>query len=127
MYLNPVSLSSQEINTNLIFKSEKDFFNRRAYERVRRAGEVKGEDLTQMSGRHYHLQAHTHKSILAPRIVRTVTFSATETTVGSCGQELSSLHLMELLLLKCFISGTWAADPAAVATASEIVRQKQNI
>lgn len=106
MYLNPVSLSSQEINTNLIFKSEKDFFHRKAYERVQRAGEVKGEDLTQMSGRHYHLQAHTHKSILAPKTVRPATFGAAETAAGSCEREPLSLHLTELLLLKCFISGT---------------------
>lgn len=59
-----------------------------------------------MSGRHYQLQAHTHKSILAPKIVRTATFGAAETAAGSCERVPLSLHLMELLLLKCFISGT---------------------
>ena len=70
-----------------------------------------------MIGGYYHSWTDPHKSILAPKIVRTVIFKAAGTTAGGCEQKLLSLHLMELLLLSCLISRTWAADHVAVATA----------
>lgn len=69
-----------------------------------------------MIGGYYHSWTDPRNSILAPKIVRTVIFKATRTTAGGCEQELSSLHLMELLLLNHLISRTRAADRVAVAT-----------
>ena len=69
-----------------------------------------------MIGGYYSSWTDPRKSVLAPKIVRTVLFKATGTTAGGCEQQLSSLHLMELLLRNRLISRTRAADRVAVAT-----------